>query len=290
MESHKRGRQIWREIGMVAMMCVIVLLYTETSGAFSQEAAQTAPASPKAIPLLPHAPGPSGTPALQAPAAPTVAPLPYARLIGVLVFGFLAGYVRLLHKFRRYWGLGVTTNIYAAMYVAAGPAACSLLHMLGNSGGFAPRIQATAPLMADLAGVALAWLGPSLGPRVPLAGAQGPFQFKTDRNRLFAVLGEAVLDRIKARIHRELALAVQQYSWSRIRRAGQQALQVERNLGALGQQAYRTERNFVDALPDNALEGVDLVEKYDALMRLLGYCPFRHLNRFLNVSSTEAGR
>jgi hypothetical protein len=292
-------KQEWlqRRVGsghaLVTWLCVFVLggvLYCHTARAVSKgKSTRSTSAEGSSLTETPALPGPQ---TLGAEPAPNAAPLPFARLVTVMILGVMASYLRLWRKFHRYWHLGVTTNGYAIAYMALGMILSWFFYIAGNHLGPIPYLQPAAPWIAGFLGIAAAYLAPVLSFRWRSSVAEidqlGGLQVETSHNIAYAHLEEGVQDCIRKRMHKEVTAASKLYNWRTIKLAAQNALDLEMNFSSLADKVYKSERKFIDSLPYDEEPSADSKQKYEALIHILRLCQFRHLQFHLQAVTKEA--
>jgi hypothetical protein len=223
------------------------------------------------------------------PPLPDAAPLPFGRILAVLLLGPACSFLRLWKRFRRYWHLGVTTNLYALSYLAFGMILSLFFYFAGEHVGPIPYIHSFGPVLIDAVGVFAAYVAPIIGreTKKPISDLEevGYLPFQSSRNAAYEFLEEGVQDCVRKQMHKKVNTVSQLYGWDTIKVACQRALDIERNFSSLSDKVYKAEAKFISGLPKGSTLATDLKEKYEALVHILRHCEYRHLRFHLQEAS-----
>ncbi len=223
----------------------------------------------------------SASQAARPESAPDRVPRPFLRLVAVLFSGLAINAARLARKFRRFWGLGVFANPYAFLSLILGVGLCGIPVTSESALGSLPHLTFWGPWIADLSGIALMLVLPAIRFK-PLARSAGDspvrdLESPSSSNPILAVIEDAIRDRILARMQSEIVAASQRYDWETIKLAGRRVLEEEITIGRLPREEGEAALLSVEAFQSVADPRVDSSNKYGALVRLLGWCPFLRL-------------
>ena len=295
--QNERGRLI-PAIGLLLLATALAALVSPFDG-LTQPSQITRGTAQGTLQFKPNPPDP--TP-MKAETAPDALPFPYLRFLSVLILSAITGTFRLANRFRRYWWLGVFTNVYAVIYIVLGVIFCVVSSIIG--GGLSSlysihgltSIQMTGSLVGNFLGIiaALFSAGVRFRPPVGTQGGSRPgdLQMQPRVNPWFAVVEEKIGDSIRNRLHREITAVSVEYDWKSIKLALRQALGEEMVMRSSPSEIYVDELKFIDLLPSKGTgkPDHDQGKKYDALCRLLTHCKFRRLKHFLLAAKSGEAR
>jgi hypothetical protein len=223
----------------------------------------------------------SGLQATKPQAAPNAAPRPFLRLIAVLFSGLVISAARLARKFRRFWGLGVFANPYAVLFLIFGVGLCGISVASESAVSSLPGLTFLGPWIADASGIVLTLVLPAIRfKRQARSAGDSPVRdldAPSSSNPILAVIEDAIRDRILARMQSEIAAASRRYDWDTIKLASRRLLEEEMTIGRVGREDGDAALRSVEAFQAVADARVDSSNKYAALVRLLGWCPFSRL-------------
>jgi hypothetical protein len=225
--------------------------------------------------------------------APNATPFPFLRFVAVLCSGLVVSIARLARKFRRFWGLGVFTNPYAVLFVIFGVVVCGIPVTSEGVLKALPVLGSSGPWIADLSGVLIALVLPSIGfkPKTLQAGetqvrdlADAP-----SSNPILALLEESIKDCIIRHMQKEVVADCRRYDWSAIKLAAGRALQEEMTLRPLPDEKYAALRQWIGNFQADPDPRLDSENRYAALVGLLQWCSFKRLRSSLDAAARETG-
>jgi hypothetical protein len=223
--------------------------------------------------------------------APNAAPLPFLRLVAVLCSGLVISTARLARKFHRFWGLGVFTSPYAVLFVIFGVGLCGIPVTSESALRSLPYVGSLGPWIADLSGVILTLVLPSIGRKQQVRpageGQLRDLEGESSSNPILALIEDAIRDRILARMQVEVVAACRRYDWETIKLAAWRALEEEMTIRPLDPKKYDATRQSIENFQADPDSHVDSRNKYAALLGLLRWCSFRRLHRGLDAAARE---
>ena len=291
MKRHRRqGRRRVRSIVspvLFTLVCLPTLLCMPPAGLSqgSSGSSATAAVSDRADPnaSASHAPRPQ--------LAPDAGPWPFLRLAAILCSGLIISAARLARKFRRFWGLGVFTNLYAVLFLIFGVGLCGIPVTSESALSSLPYVGSLGRWIADLSGIILTLALPAirLKPQVhPAEDSQvRDLEGGSGSNPILAVIEDAIRDRILERMQLEVVAASRRYNWDTIKLAARRVLEEEMTIRPLGREEYDAARQSIETFQVDADSRLDSNNKYMALLRLLRWCSFKQLRRGLDTAARE---
>jgi len=199
---------------------------------------------------------------------------------------------RLARKFRRFWGLGIFTNLYAVLFLIFGVGLCGIPVTSESALSSLPYLGSVGPWIADLSGIILTLILPAIRLK-PQAAPEGDSQVRdleggSSSNPILAVIEDAIRDRILERMQLEVVAASRRYDWDTIKLAARRALEEEMTIRPLGREEYDAVRQSIESFQADADSRLDSDNKYTALLRLLRWCSFKRLRGGLDAAAREA--
>jgi hypothetical protein len=195
---------------------------------------------------------------------------------------------RLARKFRRFWGLGVFANPYAFLFLIFSVGVCGLPGVLK---AVLPFLGSASPWIADLSGIMLALVLPSIGFKTrtrPATETQvHDLEGGSSPNPFLALIEEAIKDHILQRMQMEIVVACRRYDWSTIKLAAGRALAEEMTVRPLPDEKYDALRLSIEGFEFDPDPRLDSSKKYNALVGLLRWCSFNRLRSGLDAASRE---
>jgi hypothetical protein len=294
----KISNPVWghRSRGMFICLALITIVFLSTALALasSTERFQTSGIPPAA------GPGPNlGQPQLSAPtqdtskqSAPDAARWPFLRFIGVLLSGLIISAARLARMFRRFWGLGVFINRFAALYLVIGAILSCLPMTLEHPLSSVPHMESLGPWVAAAFGIVLTLFFPAipLKSRAPQKEEDGVRDLAnaSSSNTILALVEDGVRDHIQVRMRIEFIRLSVLYDWDTIILAGSRALEEEIALERLGRQDGDNALHSLQSLRTDTNPYADSSNKYMALLHLIRWCSFRQLRDGLAAAAPRS--
>lgn len=211
---------------------------------------------------------------------------PYITLIGLVIFGVILSFARLIHKFRRFWSLGVVFNVYTPIYSAIGALPC-FLYLTRDSINSTSLISIPTKGLTEAACIAGVLLAPICGRKsrgqLDAGNHLGSLGIEFSRNPVFAVLEEKIEECIGKRMHERITTFSKYYSWDKIKSAAHKTLNQEHVLGRISDKVRKAQAKQIDKFPSDLKESAASITKYDALHQVLIHCSFRRLRYFLTI-------
>jgi len=290
MTRHRLQRRMKRRrMASRALFTLIffVILVSAPRAGLSQESGGSPAAAPVTIPTNPGAS--SASPPTRPQLAPDAANRPFLRLVAVLCSGLVISAARLARKFRRFWGLGVFTNLYAVLFLIFGVGLCGI--PVTSESALSSLPHSLGLWIADLSGIIVALVLPAIRLK-PQARPAGDSQVRdleggSSSNPILAVIEDAIRDRILERMQLEVAAASRRYDWDTIKLASRRALEEEMTIRPLGREEYDAVLQSIETLQANPDPRLDSNNKYTAILRLLRWCSFKRLRRGLDTAARE---
>jgi hypothetical protein len=286
-QGRRKGRRI---VGLVLFTLVFLptLLCAPPAGLFQESGGSPA----AALATNPANPGASSASQATRPQlAPDASRWPFLRLVAVLCLGLVINAARLARKFRRFWGLGVFTNLYAVLFLIFGVALCGIPVTSESALSSLPHLGSLGRWIADLSGIILTLILPAirLKPEArPAGGSQvRDLEDGTSSSPILAVIEDAIRDRILERMQLEVVAASRRYDWDTIKLAARRALEEEMTVRPLGSEEYDAVCQSIESFQADADSRLDSNNKYTALLRLLRWCSFKRLRRGLDAAARE---
>jgi hypothetical protein len=282
-----------RNIGSVVLLALVLFasLVSVPIAGLSQAVGGSHSAAPSTSPANPGAS--SASQATKPQSAPNATPVPYRRFVAVLCSGLIISTARLARKFRMFWGLGVFTNLSAVLFVIFGVVICALPVMAEGILKALPVLGSLGPWIADLSGIVIALVFPSIGfkRKAPPAG-EDPVRDLADvssSNPIVALFEESIRDCIIQRMQKEVVADCRRYDWSAIKLAAGRALEEEMTVRALPDETYARWHQLIENFQADPDPRLDSSNKYKALVGILKWCSFKRLRSSLNAAATETG-
>lgn len=264
------------------LICTPTAGLVQTGGGSSMAASSVSSTSTGAI----------GSQAVAAPPAPSAPQWPFLRVVTVLLSGLVISAARLARQFRRFWGLGVFTNVYAVLFLIFGVSVCGIPVTSEGALSSIPHLEFLGPWIADVSGIIVAVILPiiHLKPQAPpAAGSQvRDLEGVSSSNPVLAVIEDGIRDRILVRMQAEIVAASRRYDWDTIKLAAHRALEEEMTIRPLEHEQYDAVRQSIESFGPDPDSRVDSRKKYEALLQLLRWCSFKRLRRGLDAAVREA--
>lgn len=280
-----------RNIGSVVLLTLVLFasLVSVPIAGLCQAVDGPHAAVPSTSPVNPGAS--SASQATKPQSAPNATPFPFRRFVAVLCSGLVISTAWLARKFRRFWGLGVFTNPYAVLFVIFGVVVCGIPVTSEGVLKALPVVGSMGPWIADLSGIVMALILPSLGfkPRARPAG-DAPVRDLADAsssNPFLALIEEAIRDCILQRMQKEVVADCRRYGWSTIKLAAGRALEEEMTVRPLPDEKYAVLRQSIENFHADPDPRLDSRNKYAALVGLLQWCSFKRLRSGLDAAARE---
>jgi len=211
--------------------------------------------------------------------------MPFARFICVSLLGIITGFLRLWDRFRKFWGLGVITNFYAAIYILLGMVLCWPPYIAENS---LLTLSSTWMWLLNICGSgAICYLAPIIGARSEKRPEPVDLDFPKTRNIAYAFLESQVQDRIRRRLHDEIIQASADYDWETITKAAEELLGIEIAFTSLSKSLYASELKSIKLLASSIEVEGTAGRKYRAITSVLRHTEFRHLKQLLQEKARE---
>jgi hypothetical protein len=282
-----------RNIGSVVLLTLVLFasLVSVPIAGLSQAVDGPHAAVPSTSPVNPGAS--SASQLTKSQSAPNTTPFPFRRFVAVLCSGLVISTARLARKFRRFWGLGVFTNPYAVLFVMGGVVVCGVPVMSEGALKALPVLGSLGPWIADLSGIVIALVLPSLGFK-PKSRPGGEVQVQdladvSSSNPFVALIEEAIRDCILQRMQKEVVADCRRYDWSAIKLAAGRALEEEMTVRPLPDEKYAAQRQLIGNFQADPDPRLDSSNKYAALVGLLQWCSFKRLRSGLDAAAIETG-
>jgi len=196
--------------------------------------------------------------------------------------------------FRRFWGLGVFTNPYAALFLIFGVGICGIPVTSEGTLRAVPHLGNLGPWIADLSGIAIALVLPAIRFKTKAQTAQDSqvrdLGGEASSNPILAVIEDAIRECILRRMQQEVVQACRSYDWRAIRLAAARALEEEMTIRPLPDERYAALRQSIEEFQPDADPQLDSERKYRALLGILRWCSFHRLRRGLDAAAAESER
>jgi hypothetical protein len=199
----------------------------------------------------------------------------------------------LARKFRQFWGLGVFSNVYCALFILAGAATCGIpvtaehqissLRFLGSAGSW----------IADLSGVLVTAIIPVIGIRSKnrrSSSADVRDLGTSTTNAISDLIEDGIRDHILLQMQKQVVAAARKYDWEVIKVAARRAVVEERVVGRLRDDEWEAIRSSIENLTSSEPMSADFEDKYEALVGFLRWCSFKRLIAGLIIAETEIHR
>jgi hypothetical protein len=216
---------------------------------------------------------------------------PFLHLVSILLLGGLISSAQLAMKFRHFWGLGVFTNWYSALFLILGAGLCGGLPLTAKDTLIA-HLGSLGSWTADVVGVAATVILPA----IPLktSGSHKSADNVRDLgntpspNYIVAFIEECIKDKIRIRMQAEITAASRQYSWDDIEMAARRTLEEAVTLDELQPKEKETALKSIDEFRRVDDPRMDSTNKYTALLDLMRLCSFSRLQNGLKAESRES--
>ena len=222
--------------------------------------------------------------------APPVPPSPFLQLVVVFCSGLAISATRLANKFRRFWGLGVFTNLFAVLFLIVGAGVSGLAALSLSEVQLSTSAQAGS-ILADIFGIVLTLFLPGIrikgNARTGGEGKIRDFEDLPSPNPVLAFLENQIRSSMMRRIQVELTDASRRFDMATIKLGGRRALAEEMIMWPLGQEEYEAARESIEGFRAVKDPRLDSFNRYNALRDLLRWCSFKGLIRGLNAVASE---